>query len=54
MKVTHAWIKPLLEIRGLRRFDLDVLYMDDLKADTGRVKVTQVRQYLREIMCTQP
>jgi len=54
MKVTHAWIKPLLEIRGLRTFDLDILYMGGLKAEPGRLKVAQVKRYLQSIMCAQP
>lgn len=54
MEVTHAWIKPLLEIRGLRRFDLDVRYLDGQKAETARMKVAQVRRYLQSIMCSQP
>jgi len=54
MEVTHAWIKPLLEIRGLRRFDLDVRYLDGQKAETARLKVAQVRRYLQSIMCSQP
>ena len=52
MKVTQAWTKPLLKIRGLRRFDLEVLFIEDPRADTARVQVAQVRQYLRGIMCS--
>lgn len=54
MKVTQDWIKPLLEIRGLRRFELDVIHEDGQTPETARLKVPQVRRYLREIMCTQP
>lgn len=53
MEVTQGWIQPLLQIRGLRRFEFDVRYMDDPKADTASLNVAQVRQYLRERLLPQ-
>ena len=53
LRVTDEWAEALLEIRGLKRFDFDVLYVEDHKADTARLKVAQFRQHLREVTCAQ-
>lgn len=52
LKMDDAWVKPLLEIRGLNRFDFDVEYVDDPGADASSLQVPQLRQRLREVIRT--
>ena len=52
-KVTQAWVKPLLQIRGLRRFACDAI-IDNHELDTAMPQLAEVTQYLRENICIQP
>ncbi|KAI9877250.1 MAG: hypothetical protein M1830_004431 [Pleopsidium flavum] len=48
LRMDDVWVMPLLEIRRLKRFDFEVQYIDDHRADTSSLNAQQLRQELRE------
>ncbi len=53
LEVSDIWVRPLLAVRGLKKFDFDVVYNYDRNADVSSLKVAPFRQCLRDVVCAE-